>query len=1141
MSIGNKFSNGIKKLKDYWEILIILFLGLTPLLWYKKPNSLALGHDMGFPINPTAFFIDRLYLFTERVGLGWDQALGSAAILIHGLEAVISTFGFSIFTTQKIVFIFWFLLPGLAMYWFVSTLHGKKEEWFIRLSASIFYMFNHFLLQAWFIAERTKISLFVALPLVLGLTIGIIEKRIPLAKGLVLLFLVFFFFNGGGGLPLFGGLLLSVSVAFLFFGAIRLRGDIKEFKRLVIIAIGIFASFLLSNFYWVLPTFISYFSTYAKSLSAIGGIQGVLAWSFEISRFASILNVARLQGIPDWYDNPAHPFSSYFINNPILILISFLIPIIVFSSLFLIKRVLQHRRYIIYFNILAVVGIIFTAGSHPPFGAIYNLFLSFIPGFAIFRTPFYKFAPALWFAYAYLFSFSIYFLIYRFKILQKKYIKNIIFTSILIGILGYSFPFFTASFFNWKEPFSTMTSLPPHVIEFDKWADSNLTFNDRVLTFPQQNSSWNSAIYNWGYWSTAPIESLITNKSIITNDRVMSGPEKKLTDTIYESITEESDIWKSAASKLGINYFLLHNDFYYNAPKFETEPPSLYKDRFTNLGLGNKISIGNWDVFNVPDSSPERISVGNPYLFVGTKDLLEDEFFEISSILSVVGDEDFYFTTNKSADKKNIYSKIFFIENCLFCDKEDKKFTLNLPKTTILPGSIFYQLVKHRQEIQRGSLSVNINSEIDFYLGTTLKRLSEINRLVELKRDERIISSVISDFENEVDALESALERLPKDTTASSLTILKVNNFLREETRELGKISRNSRPKIREDILALSSNISQIYQKYAEYEFEYPQDNEKIYLYNIESEGAREILFQADDLVGVDEFLFDGRKISSSGAMLGDYVSFGEEFFSKGEHTLKFVLGDTPNLLAQTNKPLSFTISPNSSECRNFNIPNIESNKIYNLKFDYVTERSAGSDSGPYIAIKQIAQSESFSSASQLKANSSLQTLELKVPTSSQTKQIDISICPSPGFEDSSTIRIENLSFNPFLTPSVLLISGNEAEFSLPELNSRQISQTHYRADVIGAVHPYVLKLNNSFNSNWELFLNGKEIGKDNHIIVNGFANGWIVNEKGDYTLDIKYKPQKYFYIGWLVTFIFLFISLFYVIYTTLKNYGRKN
>ena len=314
----------IKKIKKYWEILVILFLGFTPLLWYKAPNSLAIGHDMGFPIDPIMFFKDRLFLWTDRVGLGWDQTLGSAAVLLHGLEALIASLNLGIFTTQKIVFIFWFVLPGLSMYYFVSTIHKDKEQWFIRLAASFFYMFNHFLLQGWFIAERTKMSLIIALPLLLAFTISTLQHKTSVKKGLALISLTLFFFNGGGGVPLYGGILLAFFLALLFFGSFQIKINGKrEIKRIVLFSFGVLGSFILANAYWVIPILSGIFTSYRQNISTIGGISGIISWSSEISKFASYLNLFRLQGIPDWYGNPLHPYSNIFFTSPILILISF--------------------------------------------------------------------------------------------------------------------------------------------------------------------------------------------------------------------------------------------------------------------------------------------------------------------------------------------------------------------------------------------------------------------------------------------------------------------------------------------------------------------------------------------------------------------------------------------------------------------------------------------------------------------------------------------------------------------------------------------------------------------------------------------------------------------------------------------------
>lgn len=1123
----NKFKNSINiYFKKYWELLVIIFLGLTPLLWYKFPNSLALGHDMGFPIDPIMFFKDRLFLWTDRIGLGSDQTINSAAILIHGLEASIMSLTSNIFLTQKIVFIFWFLLPGLAMYYFVWSIHKDKSQWFVRLSASLFYMFNHFLLQAWFIAERTKISLFVALPLLTGIIIQVIEGKLSTAKGLIFISLVFLFFNGGGGLPLYGGLLLSIVLAFLFFSLLLLRKNRKELKRLIFFAAGIVLSFTVVNFYWILPTFVKTFSSYREALSSVGGISGILAWSFEISKFASILNVIRLQGIPDWYDNPQHPYSQIFLNNPLLILISFLIPVIVFSSLFLVKKAPYLKRYIIFFNILALLGIIFTTGSHPPFGAIYNLFLSLIPGFAIFRSPFYKFAPALWFAYAYLFSFSLYYLTEK----SGKF-KTILRFSILPLILIYSFPFFTGIFFNWNNPFSTMTKLSSYVTGFGNWANSNLSSNDRILSFPEQNLGWNTAIYKWGYWSTAPVESLLTNRSVITNDKVMTAFEKKLVESIYSSILSGTDDWKKSAEILGINYFLLHDDFYSNAPKFRTDGPDIYRERFAELNLIKSRSFGEWDLYKLP-LVKNKISVEkNPILISGPTNMLDYQFLDLSSILGVSGIENgFVFEDNQNKFKNKFKDTTFFktaiIGSCLFCNNEDKKITLFLPKPTFLPGSIFYPLVKIKEENQNKILSSNINSKVDFLLGTSIKRLAEIKQLIELKRDERTINSTISNLSSSTALLSKTMGDLNKKDSSSRLLILKADGFLEDENRIIGDMKANASSGVFDNLISLSSDIAKVYQDNKIFEYPYPQDNEKIYFFNINYPGDWTILFKnaEGEKLNVNNIILDGQVVNLKGEDLGDYSSFGIKSLSSGIHEVKFTLQETQNLIDKISKPTQFVISPVSSDCRVFEVNSVYPNRIYSLKFDYATERSASSDNGPFVEIQQMRKGETSDSRVQLKANSVFQPYNAKISTSNQTYALKISICPSPGFEESSTIDINNLSLRIFPVPTAVLMSAGTSQTLKPTIAAKQINQTEYKVSVKNAASPYLLTLNNSFDTNWDLKIAGKPFGE--HVVSNGFANGWLINKNGDYDLDISYKPQKYYYIGMGLT-VFFTISFF--------------
>lgn len=1123
----------IKKIKNRWEILIILLLGLTPLLWYKYPNSLALGHDMGFPIDPISFFNDRLFLWTDRVGLGWDQTLGSAALLIHGLEASLASFGLSIFIVQRLDFIFWFVLPGLAMYFFVSRFHKDKEQWFIRLSASLFYMFNHFLLQGWFIAERTKFSLYAALPLLLALLIQMIQGKISLLKGFALISLVFFFLNGGGGIPLYGGLLLALALAFVFFGYIQIRKNVIETKRLFLIGVGLLFSFVFVNFYWILPTFIKTFSSYGESLSSIGGISSVLAWSIEVSRFASLQNVVRLQGIPDWYDNPSHPYSKIFFENPILIIISILIPLIVFSSLILVRKLPQHRNNIFFFNVLAILGVIFTAGSHPPLGFFYNLLLSYVPGFAIFRSGFYKFAPALWFSYAYLFSFSLYFIVQKIKPIKKPYIKNSILLIVLFVILGYSFPFFTGGFFKWRVPFSTMTTLPSYVLDFSKWSNSNLTFNDRVLSFPEQNRGWNTAIYRWGYWSTASVESLFTDKSIISNDKVMSPFEKKLIEKIYASILNGKNEWEKPLNILGINYFLLHNDFFFDAPKMQTFSPGEYKKRFSEIDISKDKTFGLWDIYSVNSSVGKFFVDSSPDLIIGSNDILDNEFLDVNNVIKIPEISNFYFTDAINLKNNNIFSREIEIKNCLFCDKENRQFYLYAPEPKILPDSIIYPFLESKEEKQRKVFSNNINSQIDFSLGTSLKRIGEIKALVSKKKRDDDLRKTLNRLNTELDYVSSAVINLDKSSNSSQLTILRVNNFLAEEQRLIDEIGEQGDSNINALMIPVSAKIANIYQKNEKYQYNYPSDNEKIYFFNLNQDKEKELLIrneEGDQKINISKVVIDKNNIDFKSEEKNGYTLLGKLKLKKGEHEIKITLSDSINLIEKGRYYVN--------GCHNFTINNTVPDKIYKLDFNF-KGKDFITDSRSFVKIEQKTFDENLSSRIKFSDNASSNRFESKITTSNQTKSLDISICPPSG--KAEDIRIDNVVFKLFQTPTAILASeAQKGKKSSPEISVNMINKTNYEISVSKAIKPFLLVMNDEFNQNWKISSKGYQINSD-HIKVNGFANGWIVDKKGDYVLRVEYAPQKYFYLGLTVTSVYIVLVIAYLVINRKRKKNESN
>ncbi|MBA7702083.1 hypothetical protein ES703_110837 [subsurface metagenome] len=121
-----------------------------------------------------------------------------------------------------------------------------------------------------------------------------------------------------------------------------------------------------------------------------------------------------------------------------------------------------------------------------------------------------------------------------------------------------------------------------------------------------------------------------------------------------------------------------------------------------------------------------------------------------------------------------------------------------------------------------------------------------------------------------------------------------------------------------------------------------------------------------------------------------------------------------------------------------------------------------------------------------------------------------------------------------------LAIKTNKESFEKPKINFKEINPTKYIIQIKKAKHPYFLVLSENFNRNWKLYLNGKPVLEKDHLIINSFANSWLISEKGDYNLTIEYLPQRYMNFGVLLSISTIFLSLAYVIYIYIFNLQTK-
>lgn len=73
---------------------------------------------------------------------------------------------------------------------------------------------------------------------------------------------------------------------------------------------------------------------------------------------------------------------------------------------------------------------------------------------------------------------------------------------------------------------------------------------------------------------------------------------------------------------------------------------------------------------------------------------------------------------------------------------------------------------------------------------------------------------------------------------------------------------------------------------------------------------------------------------------------------------------------------------------------------------------------------------------------------------------------------------------------------------STPQITFTKLSTTHYKVGIRGGLNPYVLVLNNTYDDLWKARIDRQDISK--HFIANGFANGWIIDKRGNFQIEIK-------------------------------------
>lgn len=1078
------------------EVCIIFLLSLTPLLWFRS-GTLMLGHDNVFPLEPKEFLLGRLTTWVDHA-FGQNQSLILGTIPIHFIDALPYLFGFSVFTSQKIVYVFWFFMMGLAMYTLMKTL--RKDGWFA-VVASILYQFNFFILQGWWIGEKSKFSAYIALPLVVSVLVKVYRKELSVLKGIAVNSLILFFFNGAGlyGVPLFGGLFISVGVFVFLFG--------KNIRVPLLVAGTFVGSFIINSYFW-LPGVSALVTQYRVGIASQGGVQGLIEWASEISANSSFVNLMRLQGIAEWYDNPEHPFAKYFLTNPWLIVASFVWPFLVLLSMRR-QKDKEQERLTVYFLFVYLLGLFFAAGTHEPFGFLYVFLVKTIPGFGIFRTPYFKFAPAIYLAVSFLATSAV-------ERLPTK-VRRLGFVFVSLFVLVYHFPYFSGNFFEWRKGFSTRLTVPSYVFDFGKWLNYEKKDDFRVLMLPPNNPDLRYSMYMWGYLSFQSIATLVSNQPVVINNDRLNDEEKTLVLTLYQAIASRNKpLFMNLINTLRIGYLVVQHDTVRDKNiDLPLEPETYQKVLEEDFQLAPLRSFGSWTLYATDKNSLGRMVVARS---VSTLDSLGSDVWK-------------YYTFSKNpffARRDDLPSQIDFaqdgkyiIADCINCKAKERPF-IKFPERNILPGSPFYPFLLWNEN--RRLHTGDPKSLIYDYLGISLKRISEIRELI--KDNKPVGTAVHRRFTDLMDALAESFEKLEKyedkiDVADDIQFYLESERNILTELLGIYVISGDQVNALGQVTQAISSAISAIEQ----YVLIPNEMTHRLYQLELDVPTPLSMNVYTGDFHSIqgDSILLslsiDQKSIADNSISLTkepSWVQLGTRTLEAGTHYLMLTYPQTANSVPEL---LSSTTEFNRGSdigCFTANVEDFDYKKIYRVKAAYLNNFT--NELFLYIW-ESVGVTKRLRSVFRLPPSQVKEEFTRLIKTYADTTGIEIGFC-ARGLTQEIVEKNLALSVNELLYPSLFLVGQSEQVVATVPVEMKKVGRTTYDVSFTATSPNSVLTFFDRFDPGWKL--SGFE---DKHFRMNGYANGWQIEKPGTYKTKLTFRPQRTYTIGILLSLVSVVVA----------------
>ncbi len=582
-------------------LAVVLLAGFAPFFWVKF-GYVAKAEDFILPMTLEQWY-EFFSTWQTRVGFGSSPDDRLPAVFFLFWPALFRAVGASIELAQRLQFVLWFSAMGLSMYVLMRYLTSSRIAW---AAASLVYMFNFYQEPVWQGVNIANLSALIALPLALAVTISFTRNDRLLTSAALIALITVVGSGVGANPPMALIAMIPVPLYMIMYMIHRFAtGRALQARRMLMMASIALVLIVAVNAYWLVPQSVGLI-TGGPGQNFIGRTKDVgLSQLTHLSSFTTPLNVWRLQGAWVWYGGfegiPYVPYAEGYFKNPLLIIGSFLLPVAALGGF-----ALRRDRKFLYFGFVAFLGLVLGSGTNGPFGPIFALLWKNVPLFWVLRSPWYKatsltilgFAPlAGLFVAATTASIGQFLASSRFGLRYGRTARTLSasFPCLLAVIyLLYAMPIVRGHFMIQRpldSPLGTLqVAIPDYLVEAANWMNEH-PGDYRVLSFPPALR----LTTDWGYTGYIPPIGELTTEPFIN----LVEPSEMQAYLYAQTLGSRNGPVARVAGRSGIGYFLHQRDVV--RPEF----PDYFDDYIDTVlewqGIDEVARFGSLVFYAVPD------------------------------------------------------------------------------------------------------------------------------------------------------------------------------------------------------------------------------------------------------------------------------------------------------------------------------------------------------------------------------------------------------------------------------------------------------------------------------------------------------------------------------------------------------------